>query len=307
MDEGPGWKAFDFPLPLHLTPCTSMEIITSVSMMQQCCLKLHRTGKKIAFVPTMGWLHEGHLSLLREGRRRGDVLVLSIFVNPTQFGANEDLASYPRDLSRDAALAESVGTDLIFAPEAAEMYPRGYASYVDVEGLTESLCGAARPGHFRGVTTVVSKLFAIVQPQVAFFGQKDFQQLAVIRRMTLDLNLPVEIVGLPIVREADGLAMSSRNVYLTPDLRRQALVLSRAIATARQLVGQGETAAASILADLRQLIASEPAARIDYIEICHQFTLQPQQQVDADSVLLMAVFLGETRLIDNGLLREVAN
>jgi len=284
-----------------------MEIITSVSMMQQNCLKLHRAGEKIAFVPTMGWLHEGHLSLLREGRRRGDVLVLSIFVNPTQFGANEDLESYPRDLSRDAALAESVGTDLIFAPDAVEMYPRGYASYVDVEGLTESLCGAARPGHFRGVTTVVSKLFAIVQPQVAFFGQKDFQQLAVIRRMTLDLNLPVEIVGLPIVRETDGLAMSSRNVYLTPDLRRQALVLSRALATARQLVGKGETAAASILAELRQLIASVPAARIDYIEICHQFTLQPQQQVDADSVLLLAVFLGETRLIDNGLLREAAN
>ncbi|HKI51957.1 MAG TPA: pantoate--beta-alanine ligase, partial [Geothermobacteraceae bacterium] len=275
-------------------------------MMQQNCLKLHRAGKKIAFVPTMGWLHEGHLSLLREGRRRGDVLVLSIFVNPTQFGANEDLESYPRDLSRDAALAESVGTDLIFAPDAVEMYPRGYASYVDVEGLTESLCGAARPGHFRGVTTVVSKLFAIVQPQVAFFGQKDFQQLAVIRRMTLDLNLPVEIVGLPIVRETDGLAMSSRNVYLTPDLRRQALVLSRALATARQLVGKGETDVARVLADLRQMIASEPAARIDYIELCHQFTLQPQQQVDADSVLLLAVFFGETRLIDNGLLREAA-
>jgi pantoate--beta-alanine ligase len=284
-----------------------METITSVAKMQQCCLELRWTGKKIAFVPTMGYLHEGHLSLLRAARQRGDVLVLSIFVNPTQFGANEDLESYPRDLSRDAALAESVGTDLVFAPEAGEMYPFGYASYVDVEGLTETLCGAARPGHFRGVTTVVSKLFAIVQPQVAFFGQKDFQQLAVIRRMTLDLNLPVEVVGLPIVREADGLAMSSRNVYLTPELRRQALVLSRAIASAKQLIRSGETEVTRILADLRQLISSEPAARIDYIEICQQFTLQSQQQVDADSVLLLAVFLGDTRLIDNSLLREAAN
>jgi len=276
-----------------------MQIIRSVSEMQQRCLAAREAGQRIAFVPTMGWLHEGHLSLLREGRRRGDLLVLSIFVNPTQFGQGEDFESYPRDLSRDAALAEAVGTDIIFAPEAADMYPRGYASYVDVEGLTEVLCGASRPGHFRGVTTVVTKLFTIVQPHVALFGQKDFQQLAVIRRMTLDLNLPVEVVGMPIIREADGLAMSSRNVYLSADQRRQALVLSRSIAEAKRLAVAGETDVAVILARIEEMIRAESEARIDYLQICHQYTLAQQQRIDADSVLLLAVFIGATRLIDN--------
>lgn len=276
-----------------------MQIIRSVSEMQQRCLAAREAGQRIAFVPTMGWLHEGHLSLLREGRRRGDLLVLSIFVNPTQFGQGEDFESYPRDLSRDAALAEAVGTDIIFAPEAADMYPRGYASYVDVEGLTEVLCGASRPGHFRGVTTVVTKLFTIVQPHVALFGQKDFQQLAVIRRMTLDLNLPVEVVGMPIIREADGLAMSSRNVYLSADQRRQALVLSRSIAEAKRLAVAGETDVAVILARIEEMIRAESEARIDYLQICHQYTLAHQQRIDADSVLLLAVFIGATRLIDN--------
>lgn len=287
-------------------PVRTTEIINSVTQMQQRSLELRLAGQTIAFVPTMGYLHEGHLSLLREGRRRGDILILSIFVNPTQFGQGEDLGSYPRDLSRDTAMAESVGTDIIFAPDATEMYPRGYATYVDVEGLTETLCGAARPGHFRGVTTVVSKLFSIVQPHVACFGQKDFQQLAVIRRMSEDLNLPVEIVGLPILREADGLAMSSRNVYLDADQRRQALVLSQALAAARRLVARGEKDVATIIAAVRQLIASAPAARVDYIEVCHQFSLERQRQVDADSVLLLAVFIGQTRLIDNGRLHVAA-
>lgn len=285
-------------------PVRTTEIITSVTQMQQRSLELRAAGQTIAFVPTMGYLHEGHLSLLRNARQRGAVLVLSIFVNPTQFGQGEDLGSYPRDLSRDTAMAESVGTDIVFAPDAAEMYPRGYATYVEVEGLTETLCGAARPGHFRGVTTVVSKLFAIIQPHVVCFGQKDFQQLAVIRRMSEDLNLPVEIVGLPIVRETDGLAMSSRNVYLDADQRRQALVLSRAIAAARRLAADGETSVAAILAVVRQLIEQVPLARVDYVEICHQFSLERQVQVDADSVLLLAVFLGQTRLIDNGHLHE---
>ncbi|MGE4579669.1 MAG: pantoate--beta-alanine ligase [Desulfuromonadales bacterium] len=282
------------------------EIVRSVDEMQQRCLALREAGKRIAFVPTMGWLHEGHLSLLREGRRRGDVLVLSIFVNPTQFGAGEDFDNYPRDLDRDAALAATAGADLIFAPVASDMYPRGYATYVDVEGLTEVLCGASRPGHFRGVTTVVTKLFTIVQPHVAFFGQKDFQQLAVIRRMTVDLNLPVEVVGLPIVREADGLAMSSRNVYLSDELRRQALVLSRALATAREMAAQGQIAADAVIAELTQLIAANPDARIDYLQICHQRTLQQQTTIDPDSVLLLAVFIGQTRLIDNGFLLDSA-
>lgn len=282
------------------------EIVRSVDEMQQRCLALREAGKRIAFVPTMGWLHEGHLSLLREGRRRGDVLVLSIFVNPTQFGAGEDFDNYPRDLDRDAALAATAGADLIFAPVASDMYPCGYATYVDVEGLTEVLCGASRPGHFRGVTTVVTKLFTIVQPHVAFFGQKDFQQLAVIRRMTVDLNLPVEVVGMPIVREADGLAMSSRNVYLSAEQRRQALVLSRALVMAREMAAQGQIAADAVIAELTQLIAAMPDARIDYLQICHQRTLQQQATVDPDSVLLLAVFIGQTRLIDNGFLLDSA-
>jgi pantoate--beta-alanine ligase len=279
-----------------------LEIINSPQQMQQRCLALRAAGKTIAFVPTMGYLHEGHLSLLREGRQRGDILILSIFVNPTQFGQGEDFASYPRELERDAALAESAGTDIIFAPEAGTMYPRGYATYVDVEGLTDTLCGASRPGHFRGVTTVVCKLFTLVQPHIALFGQKDFQQLAVIRRMTEDLNLPVQILGMPIVREADGLAMSSRNVYLSADQRQQALVLVRAIASAKQLVQGGETDAAAILTRIRQLIDAMPEARIDYLQICHQTSLRQQQRVDADSVLLLAVYIGTTRLIDNSIL-----
>jgi pantoate--beta-alanine ligase len=281
-----------------------MEIITDLKHMQRLCLDLRREGKRITFVPTMGYLHEGHLSLLREGRQRGDVLVLSIFVNPAQFGQGEDFESYPRDLSRDAEMARSVGTDLLFAPAAREMYPSGYATYVDVEGLTDTLCGRSRPGHFRGVTTVVAKLFGIVQPHAAFFGCKDFQQLAVIRRLTTDLNLPVEIVGMPIVREEDGLAMSSRNVNLSPDQRRQALVLTQAIALAQKTAHDGVRDAGEVLAALRALIEEQPEAQIDYLQICHQWTLQEQARVDGDSVLLMAVFIGKTRLIDNGFLLQ---
>ncbi len=270
--------------------------------MQQWVARIRSAGETISFVPTMGFLHQGHLSLLEEGRRRGDKLVLSIFVNPTQFGQGEDFEDYPRDLQQDSQLAEGVGVDVIFAPTAAEMYPSGYATYVDVEGITETLCGASRPGHFRGVCTVVSKLFNIVQPTCAVFGNKDFQQLAVIRRMTLDLNFPVEIIGMPIFREADGLAMSSRNVYLTSDQRQQALVLSRSIEQARALVRDGETDCQVIIAQLKRLIEQQPDARIDYIQICHQLSLADQAQVDADSVLLLAVYVGQPRLIDNGFL-----
>jgi pantoate--beta-alanine ligase len=279
-----------------------MEIITDIKKMQRICSDVRREGQSIAFVPTMGYLHEGHASLLREGHRRGDLLVLSIFVNPTQFGAGEDFDSYPRDLTSDAELAREAGVDLLFAPEGRDMYPAGYATYVDVEGLTDSLCGRSRPGHFRGVTTVVCKLFTIVQPDVALFGRKDFQQLAVIRRMTEDLNLPVEVVGMPTVREADGLAMSSRNVYLSAEERRQALVLSQAIAAAQQLARDGEADSGKILAVVRSMIEKQNAALIDYLQICHQWTLQDQNRIDGDSVLLMAVFFGKTRLIDNGFL-----
>ena len=276
-----------------------MEIISNLSAMQSRCGNERAEGRTIAFVPTMGYLHEGHLSLLREGRRRGDLLVLSIFVNPTQFGVGEDLDTYPRDLGRDVDLARSTGTDLIFVPEAGEMYPPGYATYVEVEGLGDGLCGANRPGHFRGVTTVVSKLFALVQPHVALFGRKDFQQLAIIRQMTRDLNLPVEIVGLPIVREPDGLAMSSRNVNLSPTERQQALALSVALRQATALARGGESSAAVLIEAARERIAREAGARIDYIEIRHQQTLAEMTSINADSQMLLAVRIGSTRLIDN--------
>jgi len=276
-----------------------METITDIKTMQELCAAARREGRRIAFVPTMGYLHEGHLSLLREGRRRGDLLALSIFVNPTQFGQGEDLDSYPRDLTADSEMARSAGVDLIFAPEARDVYPVGYATYVNVEGLTDTLCGRSRPGHFRGVATVVCKLFNIVQPHVTLFGNKDFQQLAVIRRMTRDLNLPVEIVGMPIVREPDGLAMSSRNVYLSAAERRQALALIDAIRLAVKRVGEGERRAGALIDAVRQRIEREPDAATDYLQICHAETLEDMETVDSDSVLLLAVRIGGTRLIDN--------
>jgi pantoate--beta-alanine ligase len=279
-----------------------MEIIHDTAAMQRRCLELRAAGKTISFVPTMGYLHEGHLSLLRAGRERGDILVLSIFVNPTQFGPNEDLDNYPQDMENDLALARSVGVDLVWTPTPQQVYPDGYATYVNVEGLTDLLCGASRPEHFRGVTTVVCKLFNVVQPNVALFGQKDFQQLAVIRRMVADLNMPVEVTGMPIVREADGLAMSSRNVYLSADQRQQALVLSQAIAAAQQSVRTGEGDSRTILDLLRQKIEAESETSIDYLQICHQLTLEDQERIDVDSVLLLAVFVGETRLLDNSFL-----
>jgi len=243
--------------------------------------------------------------LLREGRKRGDLLVLSIFVNPTQFGPNEDLDSYPRDVERDAQLAEEVGVDIIYLPDNASMYPQGFATWVEVEkSLTDTLCGRSRPGHFRGVTTVVSKLFQIVQPDVALFGSKDFQQLAIIRRMTHDLNMAVEIVGMPIVREADGLAMSSRNVYLDATKREQALSLVRGLRLANGLVADGERNAAVLIKAVRDCITREKDAEIDYIQVCHEQTLVDMDKVDRHAVMLLAVKFGSTRLIDNHHLME---
>ena len=282
-----------------------MDIVESVQEMQQRMASVRASGKTIAFVPTMGFLHEGHLSLLNEGRHRGDVLVLSIFVNPTQFGQGEDFEDYPRNLPKDCALAEEAGVDVVFAPTAAAMYPSGYATEVNVGGLTAGLCGASRPTHFRGVCTVVTKLFHIVQPHVALFGAKDFQQLAVIMKMTRDLNLAIEIVGMPIFREPDGLAMSSRNVYLNPQQRHQALALSRAISLARDLVTNNERDAATIISTVADYLAAHSLIRIDYVAICHQLTLEPQARIDADSVLLLAVFVGQTRLIDNSYLMDL--
>ncbi len=282
-----------------------METISDINEMQNRCLEARAAGQKIAFVPTMGFLHEGHLSLLREGRKHGDLLVLSIFVNPTQFGQGEDLDRYPRDFERDEAMARECGVDLIFYPGAEAIYPAGYATYVSVDGpLTNTLEGASRPTHFRGVTTVVTKLFTIVMPHVALFGRKDFQQLAVIRRMTADLNLPVEIIGMPIVRETDGLAMSSRNVYLSASERGQALALVDTLRGAVARVRDGERDPEKILLQARQRLLVEPDLAIDYLKICRSDTLEEADTIDDRSVMLLAVRVGKTRLIDNGLLLE---
>jgi pantoate--beta-alanine ligase len=251
----------------------------------------------------MGFLHQGHLSLMHEGRRRGDLLVVSIFVNPTQFGAGEDYESYPRDMERDQDLARQAGVDIIFAPTAREMYPAHYQTYVNVEEVTRHLCGASRPTHFRGVTTVVCKLFTIVKPHTAIFGEKDFQQLVVIKRMVTDLNLEVDIVGMPTYREADGLAMSSRNSYLTPPERTAALCISRALKEAAARFGKGERRAAAIVQAARDIIAAEPLADIDYITLCDKEELKGLSQVDREVVLAVAVKIGRARLIDNVVLR----
>ncbi|SJZ56715.1 pantothenate synthetase [Trichlorobacter thiogenes] len=279
-----------------------MKLIQDVQEMQQTVLGLKRQGKRIAFVPTMGFLHEGHASLLREGRKRGDVLVLSIFVNPTQFGINEDLASYPRNLEGDCALAESCGVDLVFVPTAVGMYPPGFQTTVALGSLTKPLCGASRPGHFNGVAVVVTKLFGIVQPDCALFGNKDFQQLAIIRQMTIDLNLAVEIIGMPIVREPDGLAMSSRNSYLSPEQRQQALCLSKAILKVRELFAGGETSVDRLLGEARMIITAVAGASVDYLELRDSTTLEPAVTATADTLFALAVKIGSTRLIDNTVL-----
>ncbi len=272
--------------------------------MQQLALAARGEGAAIALVPTMGYLHEGHASLMREGRRRAGLLVTSIFVNPTQFGAGEDFATYPRDLERDTKLAAACGVDMIFAPEAGDMYPPGYQTFTDVERLTLPLCGASRPGHFRGVTTVVGKLFNIVLPHTALFGKKDYQQLAVIRRMVADLNFPVEIIGMPIVREPDGLAMSSRNSYLSPRERESALCLFRSIGAARTLYREGERDPALLRERVLAIIGAEPLAAIDYVELLDGGTLEKKNEADDRTLLALAVRIGKTRLIDNCILGE---
>lgn len=281
-----------------------MKIINSIVHMQALAIAPERAGRRIAFVPTMGYLHEGHVSLLREGRKRGDVLVLSIFVNPIQFGKNEDLDSYPRDMERDFKIADECGVDIVFIPTAEEMYPDGFQTGVTVRDVAKPLCGASRPGHFDGVATVVTKLFNIVRPDVALFGCKDYQQLAVIRRMTADLNVPVEIVGMPIIREADGLAKSSRNSYLSPAERQSALCLSRAIKLARELFAGGERSVAVLEAQTRAVIGQEAAATIEYVELRNGTTLHEEEVADNSTLLAVAVKIGQTRLIDNTVLGE---
>lgn len=260
-------------------------------------------GHKVALVPTMGYLHEGHLSLVREGKRRASSVLVSIFVNPIQFGPQEDLDRYPRDLLRDSALLEAEGVDALFVPDVAEMYPAGFATRVSVEGpLTEGLCGARRPGHFAGVATVVTKLFAGCEPDLALFGQKDAQQAAVIRRLTQDLNLPVDIVVCPIVRERDGLALSSRNVYLSPEERSQAPVLYRSLKAAEALFAAGERRAEALLEAVRREIAQAPLARTDYVKLVDAERLVPVERVESPALLALAVYFGATRLIDNTVL-----
>jgi pantoate--beta-alanine ligase len=281
-----------------------MKIINSIVHMQALAIAPERDGRKIAFVPTMGYLHEGHASLLREGRKRADVLVLSIFVNPIQFGKNEDLERYPKDMERDCQIAEACGVDIVFIPTAAEMYSSGFQTGVTVREISLPLCGASRPGHFDGVATVVAKLFNIVRPDLALFGTKDYQQLAVIRRMTADLNMPVEIVGMPVVREADGVAMSSRNAYLSPLERQSALCLIQAIRRARELFAGGERSIAVLMKEARVVIEQEAAAVIDYIEFRDGVTLQELDVADDSTLLAVAVKIGQTRLIDNTVLGE---
>jgi len=276
-----------------------MKIINDVDSMKIYVRSLNAKGETICLVPTMGYLHEGHLSLMREGRKSADHLFVSIFVNPTQFGPNEDLDKYPRDLERDVSLAESVGVDCIFFPNALQMYPDGYATYINVEGITEVLCGASRPTHFRGVTTVVAKLFNIMNPDYAVFGQKDYQQLAVIKRMVADLNMDVKIMEHPIIREEDGLAMSSRNKYLSPEQRENATILYRSLLHARDLVNKGIKDAARIKADVTEMISSAPGFSIDYAEIVDTLTLRGVDAIEDSAVLALAVKIGATRLIDN--------
>ena len=259
-------------------------------------------GKRLGFVPTMGALHEGHLSLVRAARSSADLVAASIFVNPTQFGVNEDLAKYPRSFERDCELLQGERVELLFAPSVEEMYPAGAVTWVTVEGLSDKLDGRSRPGHFRGVTTVVAKLFHVVQPDAAFFGQKDAAQVAIIRRMVRDLNLPVEIVVCPIVRAADGLAMSSRNAYLDPDERKRALVLQRSLLRAEHLAETGERNAARLVAAGREEIDKESSVRLDYFEIVNPDTLDPLEDISGGGLVAVAAVVGGTRLIDNILL-----
>ncbi|MGA2022502.1 MAG: pantoate--beta-alanine ligase [Candidatus Sulfotelmatobacter sp.] len=279
-----------------------MKICNTIEEMRAACRAVRRAGKRLGFVPTMGALHEGHLSLVRAAKAGCDVVAASIFVNPTQFGAGEDLAKYPRRFDRDRELLEREGVELVFAPSAEEMYPAGAVTWVTVEGLSDKLDGRSRPGHFRGVATVVAKLFHVVEPDAAFFGQKDAAQVAVIRRMVRDLNFAVEIVACPIVREADGLAMSSRNAYLDGQQRNQALVLHRSLMRVRKLWESGECAAEKLVAAGLKEIAEEESVRLDYFEIVEADSLEPVERAKSGMVVAVAAFVGTTRLIDNILL-----
>lgn len=275
-----------------------MKVVGTIKEVRELVKEWKKNGETVGFVPTMGYLHEGHGSLITKARENNDKVVVSIFVNPMQFGPTEDLDSYPRDLEKDSKFCESLGADLIFHPEPEEMYHEDFSSYVDMSVLTEELCGLSRPVHFRGVCTVVTKLFNIVQPDNAYFGQKDAQQLAIIRKMVLDLNFDIQIVGCPIVREEDGLAKSSRNTYLSCEERKAALCLSKAVKKGQELIRNGITAS-EVLEPMCEIINSEPLARIDYVSMVDALSMQPVDSVNADVLVAMAVYIGKTRLIDN--------
>lgn len=280
-----------------------IEIIHDPAGMQARALAARAAGARIAFVPTMGYLHEGHVSLLRAGRERGDLLVLSIFVNPMQFGKNEDLSRYPRDLDGDLRQAATAGCDIAFCPTPETIYPPGFQTQVEVSEVQKGLCGDHRPGHFVGVATVVLKLLNLVQPHVVLLGEKDYQQLQVIRRMVTDLALPVEVLGCPLIRDRDGLALSSRNAYLSSDERQQALVLSRALFATQEAYGSGERGRDALLKVATDVLATEPALRLDYLQLRDATDLSlPPDVLTAPAVLLLAGFIGRTRLIDNQIL-----
>jgi len=275
-----------------------MKIVKTKEEVRAAVKEWKAQGLTVGFVPTMGYLHEGHASLMKLAGEN-DRVVVSIFVNPMQFGPNEDLASYPRDMERDSRICEEQGVDLIFNPEPEEMYPQEFSSFVDMTGPTEELCGSSRPGHFRGVCTVVNKLFNIVKPDKAYFGQKDAQQFAVIRRMVRDLDMDLEVVAAPIIREEDGLAKSSRNKYLNKEEREAALILSRSLQLGRDMLGAGETDVAAIVKAIEDKIKTEPLAKIDYVKIVDASSIKPVETVKEQVLVAMAVYIGKTRLIDN--------
>lgn len=281
-----------------------MQVINDFQEMQHLAQGWRAMKDTIVLVPTMGYFHQGHLSLMEYGRTRGNHLVVSIFVNPTQFGPQEDLEQYPRNFERDCGLAREVGVDLVFAPDPVQMYPAGYQTFVTVAKVTQGLCGASRPVHFRGVATVVLKLFNLVQPQVAVFGEKDYQQLITLQRLVIDLNLSVEVVGRPLVREPDGLALSSRNVYLSPEERRSALKLSKALFKARDLVAGGERARQNLFALIKPMLSSDPAIVLDYLVLVDNHTLEEITEIQGQARLAVAAWVGRTRLIDNILVEE---
>ncbi len=282
-----------------------MKVVDTIPRMSTLVKIFKKEGKSISLVPTMGYLHEGHLSLVRAAKKHTDVVVMTIFVNPLQFGPKEDFEKYPRDLKRDEELATGAGADIIFSPSVKDMYPAGYATFVNVDRLTDTLCGPARPGHFKGVTTVVAKLFEIVRPDIAYFGQKDAQQAIVIKKMADDLNMGIEIKVMPIIREPDGLAMSSRNIYLSAGERKEALVLHESLKRAGEMVKSGERDSKKIIKAMQELIKGVPTAKIDYISIVDTVNLKEIKTIAGEILIAVAVFIGKTRLIDNSLMKGV--